>query len=161
MPLRRLGIPKPMIIRMLHTVQNMEHSVRTSFGESKENYGGEKWRLPPHSNIQGKGDSPITWAAISTILFLVIQEKNDSGFFRAPITKLLTTLAGFAFVDDTDLLQTSHHSTDTIENIVHELQGSLDVRQSTLNTTEGALDFKDPNKSYWYSVDYVWNSEGR
>ena len=113
----------------------MEHSVRTSFGDSKETYGGAEWRFPPHSNIQGKGDSPMTWAAISTVLFLAIQEKNYGGVFRAPITKLLTTLAGFAFVDDTDLLQTMHHSTDTIEHIVQELQGSLDVWQCTLNTT--------------------------
>ena len=74
--LRRLGIPKPMIISMLHTIQMMEHSVRKSFGDSKETYGGDAWRLPPHSNIQGKGDSPMTWAAISTILFLAIKEKN-------------------------------------------------------------------------------------
>ena len=159
--LRRLGIPKPMIISMLHTIQMMEHSVRTSFGDSKETYGGAAWRLPPHSNIQGKGDSPMTWAAISTVLFLAIQEKNYGGVFRAPITKLLTTLAGFAFVDDTDLLQTMHHSTDTIEHIVQELQGSLDVWQGTLNTTGGALDCKDPNKSYWYAVDYEWNAAGR
>jgi len=159
--LRRLGVPKPMILSMLVTIQMMEHSIRTSFGDSEETYGGEEWRLPPHSNIQGKGDSPLTWAAISTILFLAIKEKNYGGIFRAPITKLLTTLAGFAFVDDTDLLQTMHHSTDTIQDIVRELQGSLDVWQGTLHTTGGALDYKDPNKSYWYSVDYEWNTEGR
>ena len=38
---RRLGIPKPMLISMLHTIQMMEHSVRTSFGNSKETYGGD------------------------------------------------------------------------------------------------------------------------
>ena len=54
-----------------------------------------------------------------------------------------------------------HHSTDTITEIVRELQGSLDVWQCTLHTTGGALDCKDPNKSYWYSVDYEWNVEGR
>ena len=74
--LRRLGIPKPMIISMLHTIQMMKYSVRTSFGDSKETYGGSEWRLPPHSNIQGKGDSPMRWAAISTVLFLAIQEKT-------------------------------------------------------------------------------------
>ena len=102
----RLGIPKLMIISMLHTIQMIEHSVWTSFGNSEETYGGTTYQLPPHSNIQGKGDSPLTWAAISTVLFLATNEKNYGGVFRALITKLLTTLAGFEFVDDTDLLQT-------------------------------------------------------
>ena len=76
-------------------------------------------------------------------------------------TLTLLSLVCFAFVDDTDLLQTMHHSTDTIEHTVQELQGSLDVWQGTLNTTGGALDCKDPNKSYWYAVDYEWNAAGR
>ena len=159
--LRRLGIPIKMIISMLHTIQLMEHSVRTILGDSEEIYGGADWRVPPHSSIQGNGASPLIWATISTILFLAVKIKNYGGVFRAPITKLLTILAGFAFVDDTDVLQTQHHSTDTIENIVDELQGSLNVYQGTLNTSGGALDCKGPNKSYWYSVDYEWNNEGQ
>ena len=62
--LRRLGVPKPMILSMLVTIQMMEHSIRTSFGDSEETYGGEEWRLPPHSNIQGKRDSPLTLSLI-------------------------------------------------------------------------------------------------
>ena len=57
-------------------------------------------------------------------------------------------MAGFAFVDNTDLLQTMHHSANTITHIVSDLQGSLDVWQGTFHTTGGALDCKDPNKSY-------------
>ena len=41
--LRRLVNPKPMIISMLHTIQMMEHCVRTSFGDSEETYGGAAW----------------------------------------------------------------------------------------------------------------------
>jgi len=39
--LRRLGIPKPMIISILHTIQMMEHSICASFGNSNETYGGK------------------------------------------------------------------------------------------------------------------------
>ena len=112
-----------------------EHIVHPSFGDSEEIYGGDAWCLPPHSNIQGKGDSPLTWEAISTILFLAIKEKKYGGIFRDPITKLLTILAGFAFVDDIDLLQTMHHSTDTITHTVSKHQGSLDVWQGKIHTT--------------------------
>ena len=40
---------------------------------------------------------------------------------------MLTQMAGFAYVDDTDLLQTKRLDSDTIVEIVDELQGSLDV----------------------------------
>ena len=73
--LRRLGVPKPMILSMLITIQLMNHSVQPSFGDSEETYGGDARCLPPHSNIQGKYDSPLTWAAISTILFLLERKK--------------------------------------------------------------------------------------
>ena len=39
--LRRLGIPKPMIISMLITIQMIEHSIRTLFGDSTTTYGGK------------------------------------------------------------------------------------------------------------------------
>ena len=131
--------------------------MRTSFGDSKTTYGGSDWRLPPHGSIQGNGAGLFIWAAISTVLFLSLKEKNYGGVFRAPITKLLTSLAGFTFVDDTDLLQTQTYKDETIAEIVDNLQGSLDVWQGTLRTPGGALDSNEPNKGYWYRMDYDWN----
>ena len=49
--LRRLGIPKPMIIIILHTIQMMKHSICTLFGDSTEIYGGTEWQLQPHGSI--------------------------------------------------------------------------------------------------------------
>ena len=40
---------------------------------------------------------------------------------------MLTSMASFAFVDDTNLLQTKRTYGDTIEDAVCELQGSLDL----------------------------------
>ena len=125
--LHRLGITKPMIISMLQNIKMMEHSVRTSFGDSMETYGGNDWRLSPHGSVQGNGTLSLIWATIRTILFLAVKERNYGGIFCAPITKLLTTPAGFTFVNDTDLLQTQQHSKETIEEMVEELQGSLNV----------------------------------
>ena len=87
--LRRSGIPKPMIISILYIIRMMDHNVRTSFGDSKEIYGGEDWRLPPHRNIHGKGGSPMIWAVISPDPLLAIQGKSYSGVFRAPIKNYL------------------------------------------------------------------------
>lgn len=40
---------------------------------------------------------------------------------------MLTKMADFAYVDDTDLLQTRLNDSDTIEYITDKLQCSLDV----------------------------------
>ena len=40
--LHRLGITKPMIISMLITIQMMDHSIRSSFGDSTAIYGGKE-----------------------------------------------------------------------------------------------------------------------
>ena len=40
--LRQLRIPKLMIIRMLHTIQVMEHVIRISFDDSTEIYSGSE-----------------------------------------------------------------------------------------------------------------------
>ena len=82
--LRQLGIPKPMIISMLRTIQLIEHSMWTSFGDLEETYGGADWRLPPHGSIQGNGASPLIWAAISTILFLEVKAKITGGSLELP-----------------------------------------------------------------------------
>lgn len=47
-----------MIIIILHTIQMMEHSIRTSFEDSTETYGGKNWRLKLHGSIQDNGASP-------------------------------------------------------------------------------------------------------
>ena len=136
----------------------MEHIIRASFGDSTATYGGKEWSLKPYGSVQGNGLSPMIWVAISTVLFLALNEKKYREIFRAPVTNLLTKLAGFTFFDDTDLLQTQHLPNDTIEEVVEELQGSLETWQGTLNTSCGALDCDDPNKSYWYSIGYEWNA---
>jgi len=59
--------------------------------------------------------------------FLTLKEKNYGGTFRATITDVLTKIAGFAYVDDTDLTQTKQYEKGTIVDIVTELQCSLDV----------------------------------
>lgn len=131
--LRRLGILKPMITSiMLYTIQKMEHTIRTSFGDSVATYGGIGWRKAPHVTIQGNGASSLIWAAVSTVLFLALRRNDYGGIFHSHITQMLIQMVGFAYVDDTDLLQTKRLDSDTIEDIREELQGSLDVWQGTL-----------------------------
>ena len=102
--LRCLSIPKNMIIGMLHTIQQMEHSIPTFYGDSKNKYCGSSWRCPSFGTIQSNDVSPIIWAVISNVLFLALRKKIYGGIFRALITNILTTMAVFAYVNNTDLL---------------------------------------------------------
>jgi len=45
--LRRLGIPQPAIMSMITTIQQMQHHIRTAFGESEQLYGPNPSGLPP------------------------------------------------------------------------------------------------------------------
>ena len=117
--------------------------------------------LPPHVTIQRNGTSTIIWAVVSTIRFLTWKDKNYDGKLRTPFTKILTYLTGFTYVDDTYLLQTEHTNDDKIEDIIEKLQGLLTIWQSTFCLTNVSLDCDDPNKSYWYSINYEWNIHER
>ena len=57
--LRRLRIPKPMIISMFHTIQMMEHSILILFGHATVTYGSKEWRLKPHGSLKVNGALPM------------------------------------------------------------------------------------------------------
>ena len=139
----------------------MEHSIHTSFGDSTATFGGKEWRLKAYVSLQRNGASTMIWEAINTVLFPELTEKNYGGVFRAPVTNLLTQLAEFVFDDDIDLLQTQRHDNEVINEVIQQLQGSLDTWQDPLNTSGGSLDCDNPNKSYWYIIVYEWSSNGR
>ena len=61
--LRRLGVPRPAIMSMIATIQEMQHYIRTAFGESDRSYGPNPTGPPPQGLIQGNGAAPAAWSA--------------------------------------------------------------------------------------------------
>ena len=51
---------------------DMEMSIRTVYGDSKQKYGGKKWKKFPHGIGQGNGYGPAIWAAISCPLLKLL-----------------------------------------------------------------------------------------
>jgi len=74
--LRRMVIAKPIIISMLHTIQMMEHIIRTSYDDSTETYGSSEWRLPPHGKIYGNGASPLIWVGYQHCTIYITKRKE-------------------------------------------------------------------------------------
>jgi hypothetical protein len=61
---------------------------------------------------------------------------------------------GYAFIDDTDLIQ-SYSDQQSIEEVISEMQQSLDTWEGGLHATGGAI---APGKSFWTMVAFHWSS---
>ena len=63
-------------------------------------------------------------------------------------------LAGFLFVDDTDLLQSERLPGDTYFEVAEEAQRAVDMWEGGIRATGGAI---NPEKSYWYLISFKWS----
>jgi len=148
--LQRLGIHKNEIISMFDSIQRMTHKVRTAFGDSKSMYGGwenKKWKLPPQGVLQGNGCGPAIWSILSSCIFQVLTNQGQRNTIKSAIRKLVLQLSGFAYVDDTDLLQVEN----TVEEVVRHMQKKLDMWNDAISCTGGIL---SPTKCWWYLVTF-------
>lgn len=97
--LRSKGVPEPPIICMLSSIKNLEHSIRTVFGDSALTYGGDAWLVPLPNMVtgnlnegplqgvgQGNGAGPMMWAVISTPVLEIMRDAGFGSFFKASIS---------------------------------------------------------------------------
>jgi hypothetical protein len=150
---RKPGLAQSEITALLQTIQLMQHKVRTAFGDSINSYGGvhdkSKWKLPPQGVLQGNGAGPTIWTIISSVLFSILHDHNFHNNFTSAIKKIQLQLAGFAYVDDTDLIQIG----DEIEESVRRMQQLINLWTSLIEVTGGRL---APEKCWTYMVDYIF-----
>jgi hypothetical protein len=67
---------------MFSTLQNLEHTIRTAYGDSEETYGGDLWVIPMQRVYQGNGAGPLIWALVSSPLLDIMQEEGFGTFFK-------------------------------------------------------------------------------
>jgi Reverse transcriptase (RNA-dependent DNA polymerase). len=151
--LQKAGVEQSEVTALLTTIQLMTHKVRTAFGDSITSYGGEhdktKWKLPPQGVLQGNGAGPTIWTIISSVLFSILRDKNFHNTFTSVIQKIQLKLAGFAYVDDTDLIQIGNKMVVA----VRRMQRLLNFWTSLIEVTGGLL---APEKCWTYMVDYIF-----
>jgi len=74
----RLGASTTSVTSMISTLYQMEHHIRTSFGDSTK-AGNRKWWGRLIASIgQGNGTGPQIWAAVSSPLFELRQQQGFS-----------------------------------------------------------------------------------
>ena len=84
-------------------IQCMSYYIRTTVGDSKGFYGGYQ-ETPFQGSCQGDGTSHTIWLIILVYLILMIKDWGHVSNIKSPMSGLISTLVGFLFVDDTDLV---------------------------------------------------------
>ncbi len=151
--MQRQGLPQNAAICLFNTLQNLSHQIRTSYGDSEQSYGGSYWIIPMHGIGQGNGAGPAIWAVVSTPLLAMLRKSGVGSIFKSPISGKNIRFVGYAFVDDTDLIQSTTNTITNGTDVVIELQRALDLWEGGLHATGGAI---VPEKSHWYLVDFRW-----
>ena len=149
------GTSKEAAKSVLFCLVVMRYVIRTVFGDSELSYGGDKWEQTPHGMGQGNGCAPAVWNAISSPLFEILREEGYGMEIIAPIAATLLFIAGFGFVDDTDLIQGRKRG-ETVVDLVKRTQELLNLWEELLRVTGGALDVKD--KSDWTLIAFEWKN---
>ena len=159
MAMQRLGIPIQPIQCMIVTIQEMEHYIRTGFGDSDNTMSGTNNESGPFQGIlQGNGSGPVLWLAVSTPLINMMRTKGHGLKYRSPLSLEEDEFIGFAFVDDTDLVQGNLKMAQLdIQNIFVQAQESINCWEGGLKATGGAI---RPDKSFAYPISFAFKPSG-
>jgi hypothetical protein len=106
--MQRWGMQEQPIRMMLHTIQNLKHYVRTSYGNSDCFFDAKLVHPVAIQGIgQGNGAGPQIWASISSLLLDILRTQQFGATFCSPISGRQMRLVGYAYVDDTDIITTT------------------------------------------------------
>ena len=151
--MRRLGLSPETCHVMIGTLQQVQHHVRTTYGDSASSYCGIE--IPIHGIGQGNGAGPAIWLVVSIPIINMLKTQGFGFIMQTPITRQDFSFVCYTFVDDTDL---AHSPTDTTtaQQIITDMQQILEHWEGGLRATGGAL---VPSKSYWYLIDFRWQKD--
>lgn len=156
--MQRLGLPPQPMKCMITTLQNMNHYIRTAFGDSDQTLQGSQQAVPFQGILQGNGAGPTLWLAVSTPLFAMMKTAKHGIKYRTSISKEFDSIIGFAFIDDTDIVegdfQMGHLDIDTVFD---NMQEAIDRWEGGMKTTGGAI---RPDKSFVYPINFTFKPNG-
>ena len=96
-----------------------------AYGVSKQTYG-TNMAIPYQGVGQGNGAGPAIWAVISTVIIAIMMATAGHGFhLLSAITKTLITMICYAFVDDTDVIQSACDVNQKGEAVVPLMQSAV------------------------------------
>jgi len=136
---------------MIATLAQLRHHVRLAFGNSEISQGQEEWAEPVVGIGQENRASAQIWVAVSTPLFEILHEEGFVVTFICALSKAQWCMAGFAFVDNTNLIVMD--ITQDERAVMSKMQQSLNLWHGLLKATGGDL---VPDKCFWYLINFTW-----
>ena len=149
---QRLGVHTNIVKCMLTAIQQMNHTVRTGYGDANVSYGNCTER-PLQGGGQGNGASLPLFVAISCILISVLESAVKGVYFRTAMSLTLIHFIAIMYVDDTDILLAALDDTETIHEVIKRAKKAASVWQKAVLDSGGAA---RPDKCYWSAIDFEW-----
>jgi hypothetical protein len=135
-------------ICVLTTLQNLHHTVRAIYGDSKSGYGGTLWAVPYSGVGQGIGAGPSIWAVVSTPVLKMTKDEGFRLMYKTIIEGKQLHFVGYSFVDDTDIIQSGQPG-EYFQVLATRMQADMDTWEGGLRATGGEL---EPEKYFWYLI---------
>jgi len=151
----QFGATKTATKSMIAMLAQLWHHVCTAYGKFAQSQGQEEWTLPMVGIGQGNGAGPQIWMAVSLPLFEIMCA-DGYGFiatFICRISKQHWVMAGFAFMDNTDLIVSD--SSQQASTVMKKMQQLLTMWHKLRQATGGDL---VPEKCFWYFIDFKWQN---
>jgi hypothetical protein len=136
--MQQQNVPAAACICVFTTLQNLHHTVRTIYGDSKSGYGVTLWAVPYSGIGQVNGAGPTIWAVVSTPVLKMMKDEGFTFMYKTSIEGKQLHFVGYSFVDDTDIIQSGQPG-ETFQVLVMCMQAAMDTWEGGLQATGGAL----------------------
>ena len=150
--MRRVGVAPETCKMMFGTLAEVDHYVRTNFGDSTASYACIE--IPFQGVYQGNGAGPGIWMLVSIPIINMLKARGFGFKVVNAMSQDQSTFVCYAFVDDTDLVHASDQDIG-LDGLVDEMQSLVDTWEGGLRASGGAL---VPDKSYWYLIHFTFQN---
>ena len=150
--MRRMGVAKGTCKMMFGTLAQVDHYVRTNFGDSTTSYACIE--IPFQGVYQGNGAGPGICMLVSIPIINMLKAQGFGFKIINVMSKETFAFVCYAFVDDTDLVHSSPPDLDILE-MMAKMQAVVDTWEGGLRASGGVL---VPAKSYWYLIHFKFKN---
>jgi len=101
----------------------LHHHICTTYRDSVQSQGQDKWVKWTATIRQGNRVGLQIWAAVSSLLFDIMQEEGFIASLICALSRQQQQMARFAFINNTDLIKNDHDN--QVSHVAGKMQQSL------------------------------------
>jgi hypothetical protein len=124
--MQQQNVPASACICVFTTLQNLHHTVRTIYGDSKSCYGATLWAVPYSGVGQSNGAGPAIWTVVSTPVLEMMKDEGFGFMNKTSIKVKQLHFMGYNFVDDTDIIQSGKPG-EPFQVLAMRMQAAMDT----------------------------------